>query len=431
MLFSKKTYSNPLFAKFKDWSKLLGATGGAQILVQAIGFISGILIIRILPTDEYAIYTLANTMLGTMVILSDGGISAGVLSQSAGVWQDKKKLGQVLNTGFDLRKKFAIASLLVSVPILLYLLRNIDVNWYVAIIVVIALIPAFISKLSFSLLVSPAKVRQDILPLQKNDLEINFTRIALLLASIFVFPFAFVAILVAGISQIWGNYRLRKVIKPYVDFTQEQSAEVKKNILKIVYRTLPESIYYCISGQITIWILAVFGSTSSLAEIGALSRIALLLSLITVMFKTLIVPRYARLKNDFNLIFKRFVTIQFLLLLVFSVFLLAVFLFSDQILWILGPKYSNFNKEILLVMLGSSLNLFSGLTFSTCVSRGWVINPLISIPLSIFTMICCVMVFDVSTLYGVLLFNIVIALVHAIMNSTYGFIKVFKLKEIS
>jgi hypothetical protein len=89
-----------------------------------VGFVCGILIIRLSPVQEYAFYTLANTMLGTMTVLSDGDISTGVMDQGGKVCKDKEKLGVVLATGLDLRRKFAIGSLLVSAPVLLYLLMH-------------------------------------------------------------------------------------------------------------------------------------------------------------------------------------------------------------------------------------------------------------------------------------------------------------------
>jgi hypothetical protein len=76
----QRIYTNLIFAKVFEWGKLITIVGSAQILVQAISLISGILVIRLLPTHEYALYTLANTMLGTMSLLADGGISTGVMS---------------------------------------------------------------------------------------------------------------------------------------------------------------------------------------------------------------------------------------------------------------------------------------------------------------------------------------------------------------
>src|SRR5438270_1038562 len=116
----ERIYSGRNYTRAIEWGKLIALTGSAQILVQGLGFICGIFIIRMLPTKEYALYTLANTMLGTMTILADGGIATGVMFRGGRVWNDRQKLGKVLATGLDLRKKFAIGSLLIALPVLFY-----------------------------------------------------------------------------------------------------------------------------------------------------------------------------------------------------------------------------------------------------------------------------------------------------------------------
>src|SRR5438045_2535474 len=56
----QKINSHPVSAKAFEWGKLISITGAAQIIVQLTGLISGIIVIRLLPTQEYALYTLAN-----------------------------------------------------------------------------------------------------------------------------------------------------------------------------------------------------------------------------------------------------------------------------------------------------------------------------------------------------------------------------------
>ena len=143
-----RIYAHPNYTKLVEWGGLILITGSAQILVQAIALISGILVIRQLPANEYALYTLANTMLGTMTILADSGISSGVLAQGSRVWKDQKKLGVVLVTGLELRKKFAIASLVIAIPLLLFLLLHHNASWLMAVLIVVSLIPAFFLALS-------------------------------------------------------------------------------------------------------------------------------------------------------------------------------------------------------------------------------------------------------------------------------------------
>lgn len=173
--------------KVTHWLKLTGITGSTQLLIQGIGLLSGIIIIRLLPTEHYALYTLANTMLGTMVVLADSGIGSGVTAESGKVWRDPKALGAVVNTGLDLRKKFAIGSLVIASPILIYLLHFHGAPLWMAFIIVLALIPAFISSLSSSIFIIPMKLNQDVIPAQRNAAAESVLRFASIFSSCY-FP---------------------------------------------------------------------------------------------------------------------------------------------------------------------------------------------------------------------------------------------------
>lgn len=367
-------------------------------------------------------------MLGTMTVLADGGIASGVMAQGGKVWKDKEKLGTVLSTGMDLRKKFAFGSLLVATPVLVYLLRHHDASWLMTGLIILSLIPAFFSALSSTLLQIPLKLRQDITPLQKNQVGVNVGRLSMLVLTMFVFPWAFVAVLAAGLPQIWANIRLRKLTSSYADWTREPALEVKKEILAFVKRILPGAIYYCISGQISIWLISVFGSTSAVAELGALGRLAMMLSLFSVLFSTLIIPRFARLESNKNILLKKYLYIQFGLFLFTTCVVLIVWLFPSEILWILGKDYGNLKLELVLSIAGSCINLMAGLSFGLFTSRGFAINPLLSVPISILSVACGAAIFDVSSLQGVLVFNIFVASTQLILNGLYGLIKIVKLK---
>lgn len=429
MFKSIKNQLRPYVATVGKWVKLIGITGSAQIGIQGIGLLCGILIIRVLPTTEYAFYTLANTMLGTMVMLANAGIPIAVLSEGGKVWQDKIKLGEVLVTGFNFRKKFAIGSLIVGVPILVYLLNRNDASWITIGLIILVIVPVFYAQLSDVLLQIAPKLKQDIVPLQKTLLGVNLGRLILLGFTILFFPFSFVALLPSSIPQVLGNLRLRKITAHYVDWDQKPSAIIQKKMTRTVQRVLPEAIYYSISGQITIWLLSIFGSATAIAEIGALGRIAMVINLVSILFATLVIPRFARLGDEFKLLIRRFLQVNLLVFLIFSAIVVFVYLFPSQILWVLGPNYSNLEYELLLAVIGSCLSIFSGITFSLYSSRGWVINPLISIPLSMFTITIAILLTDVTTLQGVLILNIIIGSIQFGTHFCYGLFKIFKTKS--
>lgn len=422
----QRIVKHPNYARALEWGKLITITGSAQIVVQAISFLCGILVIRLLPTQEYALYTLANTMLGTMVLLADGGISTGVLAQGGKVWQDREKLGTVLVTGLDLRKKFAIGSLLIASPILLWLLRHHGASWVMSVLLLLATIPTFLTGLSNTLLETAPKLRQDIAPLQKNQVGVNIGRLALLVLTIFVFPWAFVAILAAGLPQIWGNFRLKKISAGYADLTQKPDPEIRAAILKVVKRVLPGAVYYSASGQITVWLMSIFGTTAAIAQIGALSRLSTMLSLFTMLLMTLVIPRFARLSAGKAVLLTRYFQIQ-AGLLVLSLFIVGtVWMFPTQVLWILGKNYSGLNIELVLSIIGSCLNLITGISFSLVSSRGWATNPAITITLEIAAVVIGIMLIDVSTLKGALILNIFISIMQALLYIIYGTLKITK-----
>ncbi len=247
-----------------------------------------------------------------------------------------------------LRKKFAVWSLLVATPILTILLLHHNSNWLTTILILVALIPAFIAALSDNILEIPPKLTQDIKSLQRNQIAANAARFFLVIISLFIFPFAFLAIGAGSISRLWANIRLKSISARHADFSQKPNPEIQKNIINIVKRVLPGSIYYCISGQITIWVISVFGSTTSLAQIGALTRLSMFITIFSVIITTLVVPRFARLKDNRTLLYNRFTQVLLGLLFLSLVFIYFTYLFPDPFLWLLGADYESLKVELIL-----------------------------------------------------------------------------------
>lgn len=415
-------------ARTKEWLRLTSITGGTQILIQAIGLISGIIVIRLLPTTEYALYTLANTMLGTMVVLADSGIGSGVMAESGKVWKDKDKLGVALATGLNLRRKFAAGSLIIAAPILIYLLHYHGAAWWMSVLIVISLIPAFISSLSGSIFQIPLKLKQDITPLQKNTLFEGLGRFAMVF-SLFVLPWTFIALLGAGIPRLITNIRLRRISAGYADWSQKPDLVVRKRILKMVKRLMPGAVYYVLAGQISIWLISIFGTTSSLAEIGALGRIAIMLTILSTIFGTLVYPRFARLPDSSEILMKRFLQIIVLLVVINLIIIAAVSIFSNQILWVLGDKYQDLNIELVMNFSASGIGLISGAAFTMSTQRGWAINPALLILVNVSAIILGLLIIDISTLQGVLLFNIFTVTIQLFLNTAYFIYAYFKIRK--
>ncbi len=416
-------------ARVIQWSKLIGVTGFTQAIVQLVGLVCGVMVIRFLPTHEYALYTLANTMLGTMIVLADGGIATATMSQGGKVWQDRKKLGAVIVTGLNLRRTFAVISLPISLSVLLYLLRHHGAGWILSILIVISIVPAFFVMLQGGILEISPRLRQDIVKLQKIRVISSLGRLAILGLTMFTFPFAVVALSAASIPQIWANSRYRSISSRYSDLKQKVDLAVKARILKMVWRLLPEAVYYCISGQIAIWLISILGSTESVAQIGALSRLGIILSFFSILFANLVAPRFARLPSNPKILLSRYWQIQAGLILLCFGIVWVVWLFSFQILWILGPSYSGLETELVLMTVSSCLGLFYGASFWLGTYRSWVINPVVFIAISVFTTIIAVLIIDTSTLRNIIILNIIVTLIEVITLTVFNVLKMRKISN--
>lgn len=394
------------------WGKLLGKTGGAQLIIQGTGFLCGIFIIHVLPTEEYAYYTLANTMLGTMTVLADGGIAMGVMSTGGKHWQDREELGSVLATGMYLRKRFAIVSMLISLPILFVLLHKQGIDWWYALAVIACLAPAFWASLSGSILQVVPKLHQDVNQLLKIDVGVNVSRLLLSLPLLFLFPFGALAILASGIPQVGGNIQLRKLAKTKATAAGEVKPVHRKQILKTVKRMLPGSVYYCISGQLTVWLVSIFNTTEAIAQIGALARLMMLLVLIRMVTEVLIYPRYARMPMVRKLVIRRFFQVLAMVIVICTSLVVAVYFFPEVFLFILGNKYQGLEQEVFLMSVARCLTMVSSIAYLMSSSRGIIPNPYLFIGTIVFSQVISLAFFvDYSTLSGVIYFSLITALV--------------------
>jgi O-antigen/teichoic acid export membrane protein len=410
----------------KHWVKLISVTASAQVVVQVLGFVCGILIIRLLPVEEYALYILANTMLGAMNVLGNAGITQGVMAEGGKVWHDKDKLGAVLITGLELRRKFAIGSLILTIPVLIYLLLDNGSTWLTSLLIALSLIPSFYAELSDNILQIVPKLNHNINPLQKNQVAVSIGRVLLLSLTIFIFPFAAITILSNGLPRIYGNLNLRKIAESHANFDQESNPEVRKNILKIVKRILPGSIYYAISGQLVIFLISIFGNTSSIAKLGALSRLTMLITFVVIMVDYILVPRFSKLNNSKNVLIREYFVIQIVLLFTVFVIVTSTYLFSDYILYVLGENYYGLNKELVLMAVNGCVSLFSVSTNKLLSSRGIVLSPLFFISFMIVIQFSFAFLVDLTSISGVIFYSILTTTTIYLIRVIYFLIQVKK-----
>ncbi|RDJ97821.1 hypothetical protein DLM46_36100 [Paraburkholderia lacunae] len=341
-----------------------------EALLQGINFLCGIWVVRTLSIQEYAWYTIAVTLLGAGSVLSDIGVGAALMSVAGRLWPDRAKINSVFVVAFQTRTKFFIAfGLLIFAAGLVLLTRSqSSAAMSVCIMGLVVLITYF--QLNFDLMAVLPKLEQSLGVLQRMTISGALLRLAIL-SLILISPRAVTALAAALIAMAFQTYQIRRHYELSNTDDGYVLSEVKQEFSRVARRQAPASIYFCIQGQLNVFLLGYFGSSTQVAQLGALGRISALLLVAQSVFSNILMPRFSVLRNKAEMRRKYLLYVSLFLCIV-AVFLGTALLFPEFMLDILGGKYSGLNSELLLILASASLYVIEGLLYSLNMSRAWI-----------------------------------------------------------
>lgn len=391
-----------------------------QIVVQLVSIASGILLVRTLNSHEYAYFTIANAMFATIHILADSGVGIGLTSIGGRVWQDPQRFGQLITTAMRLRRYLAAAAIVVVAPIFIWLLVSKEASGLYAGMIALVVLVGLNSQLSVGVLMIVPRLHSQIGRVQKLDFLGAAARLVLLAAAYFIFLNAAVAIFATLFSILVQYFFLKRWVADSIEINAPASSEDRSAIIKIVKSQLPNSIFYCIQGQVTIWLISIFGSTQNIAEIGALSRLGVVVAVILSVMSGIVLPNLARCQSLSQLRRRYFQIIGAFIIFGLSLIFLAM-AFPSQLLWILGSKYTHLRSELVLMMLMTAVSSILTAMVSINYTRAWIKHSWFNIPAVISTQLVLLLVLNVTTLSGVLWFGIFSFLPTLLLNAILSY----------
>jgi O-antigen/teichoic acid export membrane protein len=405
----------PVMRRALYHARIIGNLALVQAVVQVLSFLSGILVIRSLSQQEYAYFTIANTMQGTLNLLADIGISAGVISIGGHVWQERHRFGQLINTGLHLRKQLALVSCLLVVPILYLLLMRNGSGFSYGCVLVALVVAGLLPQLSSGVLSVVPRLRSDIGRIQLIDFTAAALRLVGLL-SLLLFLNAATAIAVAMATFFVQYLMLRHYAVRAVDLDASADDEDKQVITRFIRKLAPNAVFYCFQGQITVFLISIFAHrVSAVAEIGALGRLAMIFAVLTNLLANVLIPAFARCHHPtkLRLIYAGVVggVTAFGIVVVF----LAA-LFPAQFLFILGGRYSHLGGELLLMVSGAVVSAIAAAIWGLNSAKGWISGSWLYIPSTLLTQLILIPFVDFSRVSGVLFFNLISAIPSVLLN---------------
>lgn len=370
-----------------------------QMLSQGLAFAAGILLVRYMASTEYGYYTLAIAMIGLAGVLLDLGLSTAVLAVAGRQPALLDKLGHILGDAFVIQKRLAAY---MALPCGLFFILSFRKQGaeYIVILPLLALVAIQTSIATRNTLwLSIVRVRGDIKLQQRNEIITNSTRLLAVTAIAIVGLNANTALVVNTLAAILTLCLLRKLDAGKIALEIQHRNQYGKELINLVSKQAPNSLYYCFSGQISLWLVGWFGSTEKVAEMGALGRLGVLFAIVGSVFSALIQPYFAKSQSVANIVSGLVkVNIFFIGL---TIGLMAVGRWYPQILLsLLGEKFSGLSDELLWLIFSTAMASWSGALYQIGAARGWIIPWLAVIPVCVGSIMITAANVDVSTVKG-------------------------------
>ena len=413
--------SAPIIRRALHRARVVGNFAIVQAIVQVIGFLSGILLIRHLDQREYAYFTIANTMQGTLNVLADIGISVGLVSIGGRVWQDRNRFGQLIRTASNLRRKLgAIAAIAVTPILFLMLVKNGAPISFTLVLIALVLVGLAV-QLALGVLSAVPRLLSDIGRIQTIDLVGAVVRLLVLLALMFFFLNSAVAVAVGSATLFLQYWMLRRYAARAIDLGAPENEEDRAAMQRFIRKLAANAIFFCFQGQITVFLISFFGrGVSSVAEVGALGRLAMVFTVLTNLLTNVFGPAFARCHDPRRLRWQYAAIVGGVT--AFSVALIsAALLFPGAFLYVLGGKYAHLERELVLMVSGAVIGALTGTFWTLNASKAWIAGSWLYIPLTLTAQVALIPITDFSSVRSVLIFNLLSAIPNLLLNLALSF----------
>ena len=411
----------PILRRALGHARRVGSYALVQGIVQTIAFASGILLVRWLPQREYAFFTIANAMQATLMLLADIGVSVGLISIGGRVWQDRHRFGELINTGLGVRRKLAAIAAIIVAPILYVMLAKNGASQTYTVLLIVFVLAGFSIQLSIDIFSVVPRLHSDIARIQKIDFTCAIVRLLLVVGLICLFATAGLAVAIASGTFLLQYFLLRSYAAKVVDLNANENTEDRREIVRLIKSLAANALFYCFQGQITVFLISFFArQTESVAEVGALGRLAMIFTVLMNMLTNIFVPAFARCQDKTKLRLL-YAAIAGGVILFSAIVLAGAAFFPDQFLFILGNRYTHLHRELVLMVGVAVVTALAGTLWLLNSAKAWISGAWLYIPLTLATQVALIPFTDFSSVAGVLIFNLISAVPSMFLNLVFSF----------
>jgi hypothetical protein len=221
---------------------------------------------------------------------------------------------------------------------------------------------------------------------------------------------------VGSATLLLQYWMMRSYAGRVIDLDAPENEEDRAAMQRFIRHLAANAIFFCFQGQITVFLISFFGrDISSVAEVGALGRLAMVFTVLTNLLTNVFGPAFARC-HDLKRLRWQYAAIVGGVTAFSVVLITGALLFPGAFLFVLGGKYAHLERELVLMVSGAVIGALTGTFWTLNASKAWVAGSWLYIPLTLTAQVALIPITDFSSVRSVLLFNLLSALPNLLLN---------------
>jgi O-antigen/teichoic acid export membrane protein len=346
----------------------------AQGIVQVIGFLSGFFLLRWMELKDYAAFTLVFGIQGLMLGFVDLGFSQSIVTLVGSRSNNPDVVGRYVAAARALRRR--MMPWVIAGGGLLFLgmgLRQEIAPPTIAVLFALA-VACLHASTTNNLYGWPLVIKQDMVFVHRVYIWIASLRFAAYALLHWLSALGAVTALALNGLLLWlQSYAVRQratliIREPAIASSEATAGRVE--MLAYIRPQVPVMLFFYVQSQIIILLIAAFGSTKALAEVGALMRLNALIAVIPAFYGWFVQPYFARISvSD---VASRLAVVLALAACALGAISAVGFLFPEPFVWLLGFRYEHLDAEVGVTLAGACAGAYGGLLYSVIMARKWI-----------------------------------------------------------
>jgi hypothetical protein len=350
---------------------LLGRVAALDGVSRIFGILAGILAVQALSKHDYAYFSLTIALTIALEQILNGGASQSLVGLIGRDAANKEIVLRCIGAGLRLRAiamPLAVVVALAAVP-LLYLRQGFTVaqSAFAAIALVGVLYFQGYRVCTQTLFV----VWHKLTPMYRILILGSGVRLSLIGALVATGHASGWSLLATSlIEAAIGGICMKRAATRELGARLLPDGDRLRELWRLVAPQWLAILYFAILPQVQVFLVSIFGNTTSIAEVAALGRINQIVIIPTMLFPVLLAPRLAQAEM------RRFYLIIVAVALgtgTFGLMMLGLaWSFPESLLWLIGKGYATLQVELRLSILAACIVIMISLLDCACVARNWV-----------------------------------------------------------